>query len=118
MSLPSDFFTLESMLTLTGASSATYLIANGCQNALNFNPKWFALAVAQALSWYGTYSTTFQVDHLFSDYFVALVNGFLIYATAVGANVMTGTPRGQRSQMGSGTSADSLTRRSFFQAWF
>lgn len=118
MSIPTNFFTLESMLTLTGASSATYLIANGCQNALNFNPKWLALAIAQALSWYGTYVTIFQVDHHLSDYFVAFVNGFLIYATAVGASAIGGRRRPRASQMGSGVLSDSKTRRGFFETWY
>ena len=116
ISVPPDFFTLQSMLTLTGASGATYLISNGCQNALNFNPKWLALAIAQALSFYGTTVTTFQVGHHYSDYFVALVNGFLIYATAAGGNAITGGQGGTKRQMGAGPATAS--RRTFFSFWY
>jgi predicted heme/steroid binding protein len=115
MAIPQNFFTLESMLTLTGASGATYLIANGCQNALSFNPKWLALAIAQALSWYGTYVSTYQATHHMSEFFVAFVNGFLIYATAAGANAATAPRQAPANPMGFGGKPPQ--RRSFLSRW-
>lgn len=53
MDLPKEFFTIQSMLTLTGATGATFVIANGCQRAFNFNPRWFALVIAQVISLVG-----------------------------------------------------------------
>lgn len=29
---------------------STYMIANGCQSAFNFNPRWLALAIVQVIS--------------------------------------------------------------------
>jgi hypothetical protein len=69
---PKEFFTLQSMVTLTGATGATYVIANGCQSALNFNPRWLALAIAQVISLFGVYAT----QGIGSDYFGGIVNGF------------------------------------------
>jgi hypothetical protein len=55
MEVPSEFFTLQSMLTLSGATTATYVISNGLQHAFNYNPKWLALAIALAISLFGVH---------------------------------------------------------------
>ena len=113
--VPAEFFTVQSMLTLTGATGATYVICNGLQHAFNFNPRWLALAIALAISMFGTYLNASRA----SDYFVGIVNGFLIYCTAVGATQVTapradrGTPMGadHRGVVASG-------KRRFRSPWF
>jgi hypothetical protein len=40
MKLAEEFFTLQSMLTLTGAASATFVIAGVIQYIFNYNPRW------------------------------------------------------------------------------
>jgi hypothetical protein len=84
LDIPKEFFTLQSMLTLTGATGAVFVISNGLQLALNFNPRWLALAVSQIVVLGGVYVT----GGVGIDYFVGLVNGFLVYCTAAGATLM------------------------------
>src|SRR5574337_476656 len=86
VTLPNQFFTIQSMLTLSGATGATFVIANGCQRAFDFNPRWFALAIALVISLIGAHLSAVTA----SDYFVGIVNGFLIYCTTVGATTVTG----------------------------
>lgn len=91
MDIPKEFFTLQSMLTLTGATGAVFVISNGMQLAFNFNPRWLALAVSQAVVLGGVYIT----GGAGIDYFIGLVNGFLVYCTAAGATLVgAGTSSG------------------------
>lgn len=117
MDLPREFFTLQSMLTLSGATGATVVVANGIQKAFNFNPKWLALVIAQLISLYGVYMT----GQYASDYFVGVVNGFLIFCTAAGVTSMAS---GQRASGTLRTASQSHFpqsdhgRRGFFSSWF
>lgn len=86
--MPKEFFTFQSMLTLTGATGVVFLVSNGVQAAFNFNPKWLALIIAQILAIIGTI-TAKQTD--VGDFLVAVINGFLIYSTSVGTNQITGS---------------------------
>jgi hypothetical protein len=119
--IPQEFFTLQSMLTLTGAAGATFLICNGIQRAFNVNPRWLALLVAEILAIYGTYASHANGAHP-SDYFVAIVNGFLIFATAAGATNMGGGAAAPATQERGATSTASTTearrKRRFFTPWF
>lgn len=116
-----DFFTLESMLTLTGATGATVVISNSLQIVLNKSPRWLALAVAQFIS-LGT--LFFSKGAIASDYFIAFINGFLVYSTAVGASVFTnGAPAGGNMQArgaeeATAPVATSSPKRTFFSSWF
>ncbi len=49
MDVPKEFFTLQSMLTLSGATGATFVIANGLQRAFDFNPRWLVLLIAEII---------------------------------------------------------------------
>lgn len=120
--LPNEFFTFQSMLTLTGATGAVYVICNGLQRAFNFNPKWLALAIAEAIALIGTQ----QTGGTGIDYFVAVVNGFLIYCTAAGASAMGGR-RAAAVRRGADEPASAAAarlpqrptdRRGFFESWF
>jgi hypothetical protein len=118
MTLPNDFFTIQSMMTLTGATGATIVIANGCQKAFNFNPKWFALAIAVGISLFGVFAS----NGAGSDYFIGLVNGFLIFCTSAGASTIVGTPSPQESQARGlsdmAGSQKSVNKREFLTRWF
>jgi hypothetical protein len=113
-----ELMTLESMLTLTGASSATLLIGNSIQYLFNKNPRWLALAVAEVISNVGVYSVHGQPI----DYFVGVVNGFLIFCTAVGASQMTGRRSPRAAARGPGDPRlphpDENGRRAFLTSWF
>jgi hypothetical protein len=116
--LPKEFFTLQSMLTLTGATGATFVISNGCQRAFNFNPRWLALAVALVISLFGV----INVGKGAGDYFVGIVNGFLIYCTTVGATSMVGAPPPEAAiARGAGDAAhrqNPPARRGFLTRWY
>lgn len=117
--LPQEFFTLQSMLTLTGATGATFVIANGLQRAFNFNPRWLALLIAQVICIFGVYATHQEEGAVASDYFVGVVNGFLVYCTAAGATAIGGSPTGDNMvARGGGDAAPFAGRRRFLSSWF
>jgi hypothetical protein len=111
--IPKEFFTLQSMLTLTGATGATYVVANGCQVAFNFNPRWLALAIALLISLFGVH----QTGGTGSDYFVGVINGFLIFCTAAGATSLAGKPSTGVSR-GMDIAPNAQSKRHFSQSWF
>jgi hypothetical protein len=114
--IPKEFFTVQSMLTLTGAAGMTLVISNGIQQAFSKNPRWLALIIAQILSIMGTY-ISHKPDADWTDYFVAVVNGFLIFVTAAGGTHIgggggaQGQPRGPQNLTKRG-------KRAFFTPWF
>lgn len=113
--IPKDFYTLSSMLTLSGSMGAVFLICNGLQSALNFNPKWLALVVAILISLAGVY---FSHGHG-SDYFVGFVNGFLVYGTASGATQVLGNGNANRGNARSITSNVTVNnKRGFLSSWW
>ena len=122
MDIPKEFFTLQSMLTLTGATGAVFVVSNGIQSAFNINPRWLALLIAQCLALIGIYIT----EGAGIDYFVGVVNGFLIYCTAIGATAVGGGNGGGpiARDIGVGTPGDAplprrgATRRRFLTPWF
>jgi SNF family Na+-dependent transporter len=89
MTLPGDFFTAGSMLTLAGATVITTLITNSCQYAFNWNPKWLGLVVGIIITITGTIFTT---DPKAVNFVMAVINGFLVYASSTGIMQMVGTP--------------------------
>lgn len=89
MSLPSELFTPQSILTLTGATGAVYVVCAGLQRAFDFNPRWLALALSLVLAIAGAHATQ---PHVAATYLVAVVNGFLIYCTALGVNASLAPP--------------------------
>ena len=122
--IPEEFFTLQSMLTLTGATGATFVVSNGLQKAFNFNPKWLALAIALVISLFGVYASHGEgAPHLVSDYFVGVINGFLIYCTAAGATHIAGDGGGGAPAQARGA-ADAPypqardRQRKFLSPWF
>ncbi|MDD9923050.1 MAG: hypothetical protein OXQ92_12335, partial [Boseongicola sp.] len=93
-----DLYTFEAIQTLTGAAGATFVVASGIQRAFGFNPRWLALAVAMVIS----FAVVIHAKGAGSDYFFAIINGFLIYLSAVGANTVVGTDNGTGVQARSG----------------
>src|SRR5690242_13593888 len=87
--IPKEFFTLQSMLTLSGATGATFVVCNGLQTAFNFNPRWLALGVAQVIVLTGTYLSGGSGV----DFFIGVINGFLVFCTAAGATHAAAGPR-------------------------
>jgi hypothetical protein len=113
MDVPKEFFTLQSMLTLSGATGATFVVSNGIQQAFNIAPKWLALAVAETICIAGAYFS----HGVGSDYFVGVINGFLVYCTAAGATSALGNSTRQPIARGE-LRRDSFRRRTFLSPWF
>ena len=111
MELPSEFFTVQSMLTLSGATGATFVVANGMQQAFNFNPKWLALAIALLIVELGV----FLANGSPVQYLVGVVNGFLVYSCAAGGTSMLGQGSQETLDRGQGFAAD---KRHFLTSWF
>jgi hypothetical protein len=123
MDVPKEFFTLQTMLTLSGATGAVFVIANGSQLAFNFNPRWLALAIAQVIVLSGVYLTQGHGP----DYFVGVVNGFLVYCTAAGATLVSNSSTSRRAVHRShdvsttgeaGYPQVDVYRRRFLTSWF
>ena len=112
MAIPGDFFTPESMFTLAGATLLTTVITNSCQHAFNWNPKWLGLVVAVAITLAGVYFTT---EAKAVNYFMSILNGFLVYASAAGIMQMIGNPV-QQSDLTPRSFRD--PRRRFINKWY
>ena len=126
MGSPNDFFTVASLQTFVGAVGATTVVANGVQRALDFNPKWLGLAVAEVVCLATVYWSHSGVPTANgSDYFIALVNGFLVYFSAAGATAAGARATGQSAEAGAiarggilaANASDPARRRSFFSPW-
>src|SRR5438552_5017252 len=106
MQLPSEFFSPQSALTLSGATAMTFVISGASQTAFNFNPRWFALAIALLITLLGTWS----VEGRGLDYLFAVINGCLVYLSAVGLSsaIPEARTRGFGEQGG----------RGFFDHWY
>ena len=88
---PQEFFTWGSFSTLAGTTGILYIICGVFQSVFNFSPRWFALIISILVSFIGI-----QFNYELADnnpfisytikYIIALLNGFLIFATATGSN--------------------------------
>src|SRR5689334_10825798 len=98
--LPDEFFAWSSILTLSGAAAATFLISNMFQRAFDYNPKWLALAIAQFISFMRAMSAGYSHESLL----MGIINGFLIYAVATGTTSI-GNAVIERKRLASATPA-------------
>lgn len=89
-----DFFTFQSLLTFGGATTATVVVSNAIQYVTQKNPRWLALAIAQAVCFGTVLITLFSGNDggapapVASSLFVAAINGFLVFSSAVGITQM------------------------------
>ncbi|UWQ84378.1 hypothetical protein [Leisingera caerulea] len=127
-----DFFTLQSLGTFAGATGATLVISNSLQRVLNRNPAWLALLVAEVICIATVFFTHGNASEgspiLLSDYFVAVVNGFLVFCSAAGSTSVGGAVAGEakpatpakarRNAEEAAASSGSSDRRNFFTPWF
>lgn len=96
MAEPTDFFTTGSLMTFGGATLATFIVPNALQLAFQFNPRWLGLVVAELLC-----ITIAATGHAPDDtggaiqYVVAVVNGCLVYCSALGATSIGAASTGQ-----------------------
>ena len=112
MTLPGDFFTRNSTATLAGAAGITSVICNSLQAIFNFNPKWLALLVSEVISFYGNMGSG---QH---DYIIAILNGLLIFSTALGG---TAAAAAGAEKVGLGSAVNTRRggpmKRQFFSTW-
>jgi hypothetical protein len=122
-----DLYTFESIATLGGAAGITFIVAGTVQHIFNFNPKWFALGVAQIIAFF---IVVHGDSHQLGDYFLGLLNGFLIYSTAVSGNATLGAfqpdtqlpsgvgPGGQPQIAHAIRNVQQTGKRTFLSHWF
>jgi hypothetical protein len=81
-----DLFTLATLGTSAGATAATLVVGNTLQSVFNLNAKWFSFVVAELIM---IFVAIFTTTTILSAYFLAILNGCLVYCSAVGLNTMT-----------------------------
>jgi hypothetical protein len=115
--LPKDFFTAQTMLTLTGAAGAVYVVSAVYQNLLNRDPKLVAFLLSMALSIGGMLSIGIKMP---LDYVVMLINGCLIFLTARGGAATAAAPAppgGIGAKLAAGQQADAPLTRTWRSPW-
>jgi hypothetical protein len=89
MQSPNDFYTSGTLFTLLGSSSATWLITSVLSDIFGYKIKKYkkliALIISIGLTLLGASLST---DRSFSAWIIAIINGFLVYATSVGVNTV------------------------------
>lgn len=115
----SQFFTWGSLGTLAGATSATFVVTNTLQSALNWSPRWSGLIVAQ-VTCLGTAVVSGQG---WDEYVIAILNGCLVYlsaagATAAGANLAHGPAPMASTRSWRSPNMTERGRPDFLSPWF
>jgi len=125
-----DFFTLQSLFTFVGTVGATTVIVNGLHSAFDLKPAWLGLAVAEILCvgavMFSHHQPQAGMTPVTADYFVAVINGFLVYCSAAGATrlgerAIHGSSGPQSSPIAQGkaeAAPRAPAKRRFFRAWF
>ncbi len=108
-------FTLASLLSLQGAAAASLLVPNVLTYLIGPNfkqyEKWVAFAIAMGLALITAFIAT---DTSLLKWLVAVFNGFLIFASAIGVNEMA-------AHTGAQVKAATLSagaKPKFFHSWF
>ena len=123
MAIPQDFYTTATLFSLSGSASAVWIITSLIGYLLESKAskkfkKWFGLILSITLSLLGA---TLVKEQQPLTWLVAVVNGFLIYITAIGANTITAkaaTAGGSRKRPVRETSADKAERGNFTETWW
>jgi hypothetical protein len=112
--IPSDFFTPASFGSFISLAGITYVVTNAFRLALNFNPRWFGLAVAIVVTEFGAFLSGASD---FTTYLLAILNGCLVFLTAAGGASATNslTPGGAAAQAHPEAQGE---KRGFFAPWF
>jgi hypothetical protein len=96
MNLPNEFFTVSSFLTLTAATTIVSVVT-ATINYLSdgkIKLKWIAFLLSELISFIGAFALMAAPENvgLAVRILIALFNGCLIFATAVGLNTITTKP--------------------------
>ena len=83
---------------------------------LNFNPKWLGLVLSIVL---GLVGASTPAAPTYVDYLIGLLNGCLIYCTAVGINTIGAEPdESTLVSKGAGGANEGGEKRNFRSRWF
>jgi hypothetical protein len=122
--LANDFFTIESLGSFAGATSATVCVANGIQRAFNFSPKWLALAASEfvCLSLVAITPISDQTP-IAAPYIIAFLNGFLVFfasagLTELGSDLKEKFPSSPKSPKSRSFGSGGGAVRGFWTSWF
>jgi uncharacterized membrane protein YqgA involved in biofilm formation len=123
MAIPQDFYTTATLFSLSGSASAVWIITSVIGYLLESKAskqfkRWFGFILSITISILGA---AFVNEQQPLTWVVAVVNGFLIYTSAIGANTITekaATVGGQRKRPVRETSADKAKRGNFTEAWW
>jgi hypothetical protein len=127
MEVPKEFYTTATLGTLTGSATAVWIITSVIGYVLEPKDskklkKWLGLGLALALALLGASQLA---ERTLMIWVVAVVNGFLIYLTAVGANTIVGQggggapPQDELPSAVRPTGAESRAERGgFTQRWW
>lgn len=113
MELPNEFFTVESLLTLAGATLITTVVTNAIQYAFSWNPKWFGLVIAMIIAIVGVFLTP---EYKPVDFLIGVLNGFFIYANSTGIMQMAGNPQKVQAVDTAGRAVKQ--KRGFMDKWY
>lgn len=105
-----DLFTWEMLATVAGAALATIIVTNTIAFATGYSAKWVALVIAFLLS---IAAWVFTSERTPSGFVLAVLNAFVIYASAIGANQIVSSldaPVGVQSK--------TPQARRFFSSWW
>ena len=96
MNLPNEFFTVNSLVTLAGATAVVVVVTATLHYLSDgkIKPKWPAFILSELISFVGALVLTAPPKNigLAVRILIALFNGCLIFATAVGLNTITTKP--------------------------
>jgi uncharacterized membrane protein HdeD (DUF308 family) len=99
MNLPSEFFTVNSLLTLAGATAIVVVVTATISYLSDgkINPKWITFVLSELISFIGAFALAAPPENVDAAIriLIAFFNGCLIFATAVGLNTITTKPDGE-----------------------
>jgi hypothetical protein len=118
MGLPNEFYTVSSLFTLSGSSTAIWIITSVLGDLFKSKKKktakkWIALGLSFTFSLLGA---TLVTERNLLVLVTAIVNSFFIYFTSVGLNTITSKSNARTSSIRK-TSANGGTSN-FFESWW
>ena len=118
----SELFTPETLGTYAGLSAAVIVVTNVLANVLKLKqkPGWLGLLVSLVICIAVAFMRPQRPGP--ADLFIAALNAFLVYATAVGGNAIAiGVDASSRAvkgrNRGLAPSAETAVRHTFFREW-
>lgn len=92
MEIPNEFFTVNSFATLSGSSAIVFIVTSVIKYLTDgkYNPKWLAFFASELVACLAVWLST---DRELVSFIIGLLNGMLIFATALGINTVVASPQ-------------------------